>query len=155
MKQTVYLETSFLSFYYDARPDSMFRRNVTRDWWKTQKAKYDVYTSMYTINEISAPVYPQWRRVSALAKNIDLLEVTPEIRGIIKVYIEHNLMPKDDAGDAAHLAVASYHEVDYLLTWNCRHLANANKFEMIRNINMKLGLVTPALITPEQLFRED
>ena len=100
-------------------------------------------------------MYPQWKRVSALAKNIDLLAVTPEIRGIIKVYIDHNLMPKDDAGDAAHLAVASYHEVDYLLTWNCRHLANANKFEMIRNINMKMGLFTPELITPEQLFRED
>jgi hypothetical protein len=63
-------------------------------------------------------------------------------------------MPADDAGDAAHLAVASYHGVDYLLTWNCRHLANANKFEHIRVINRRLGLMTPELVTPEQLFEE-
>jgi hypothetical protein len=64
-------------------------------------------------------------------------------------------MPADDAGDAAHLAIASYHGVDYLLTWNCRHLANANKFAHIREINRRLGLLTPELVTPEQLFMEE
>jgi hypothetical protein len=68
--------------------------------------------------------------------------------------MEQQIMPADDAGDAAHLAVASYHGVDYLLTWNCRHLANANKFEHIRVINRRLGLMTPELVTPEQLFEE-
>lgn len=63
-------------------------------------------------------------------------------------------MPSDAQGDAAHLAMASYHGLDYLLTWNCRNLANANKYGHIQKINLKLGLQTPLIITPEQLFKE-
>jgi len=63
-------------------------------------------------------------------------------------------MPREQEGDAAHLAYASYHGIDYLLTWNCKHLANANKFEHIRMVNTKLGLLTPKIVTPMQLFEE-
>ena len=76
------------------------------------------------------------------------------IYGCLAIYLEQRVMPADDAGDAAHLAVASYHGVDYLLTWNCRHLANANRFSHIREINRRLGLMTPELVTPEQFFEE-
>ena len=76
------------------------------------------------------------------------------MEGIIKAYVDHRLMPASDVGEAAHLAIASFHAVDYLLTWNCRHLANANKFEQIRSINRRLGLLTPELVTPEQMFEE-
>ena len=100
-------------------------------------------------------MYPEWEKVAALATQVPVLEETPEIRGIVKVYIENKLMPTDDAGDAAHLAIASYYSVDFLLTWNCLHLANANKVEHIRQINMRLGLFTPDLITPEQLYMEE
>ncbi len=71
------------------------------------------------------------------------------------VYIKHQLMPKDRLGDAAHLALASLHKCDFLLTWNCRHIANANKFEHIRIINNRLGLFTPALVTPMELCSEN
>ena len=84
-----------------------------------------------------------------------MLEDVPEIRGIVKVYLENKLMPADDFGDAAHLAIASFYSIDFLLTWNCIHLANANKSEHIRKINMRLGLLSPDLITPEQLYMED
>ena len=90
-----------------------------------------------------------------MTRRVPLLEVVPDIAGIVKVYVENRLMPAEDVGDAAHLAMASYHGVDYLLTWNCRHLANANKFEHIRRINRRLGLLTPELVTPELLFWED
>lgn len=100
-------------------------------------------------------MYPNWEKVAALAKQVPVLEETPEIRGIVKAYLENKLMPADDAGDAAHLVIASYYSVDFLLTWNCIHLANANKVEHIRRINMRLGLFTPDLTTPEQLFMEE
>ena len=61
-------------------------------------------------------------------------------------------MPADIGGDALHLALASYHECDFLLTWNCRHLANANKFGHVRRINTLLGLHIPALVTPLELL---
>jgi hypothetical protein len=71
--------------------------------------------------------------------------------------IARRVMPKDPRGDALHLALASYHHCHFLLTWNCRHLANAAKFEHIRHVNSVLGLFSPILTTPFELleFRED
>jgi hypothetical protein len=71
---------------------------------------------------------------------------------IVEAYIRHKVMPGDPLGDALHLALASYHKCDFLLTWNCRHLANANKFGHIRRINTVLGLFVPMLVTPLELL---
>ena len=154
MKSTVYIETTVFSFYYDEREDSAWRRQVTRAWWRGQKRRYDVSTSPFAIEECRQPVYPGWERVVKLARTVSVLDVTAEITGIIEVYLRERIMPANDVGDAAHLAVASCNAVDYLLTWNCRHLANANKFDHIRAINRRLGLLTPEIVTPEQLFEE-
>ena len=78
--------------------------------------------------------------------------VEDEIRGIVEVYIERNVMPRNPLGDALHLALASYYKFDYLLTWNCKHLANANKFNHIRQVNTLLGLHVPILTTPLELM---
>lgn len=154
MKKSVYVETTVFSFYHDDRPESARRREITRAWWRTERRRYQVFTSRFTVKEASVPVYPGWKNVVALAGRQKMLDVTDEIAGIIDAYLAHWVMPSDDAGDAAHLAVASFHGVEYLLTWNCTHLANANKFDHIRVINRRLGLVTPDIVTPEQLFKE-
>jgi predicted nucleic acid-binding protein len=87
-------------------------------------------------------------------KNISFLEIPPAIAEIVAVYHEHRLMPKGESGDALHLALASFHKCDYLLTWNCKHLANANKFGHIRRVNGLLRLSTPELVTPLELTTE-
>ena len=154
MAQSVYIETTVYSFYHDERSGSAWRREITRDWWRAEKRRFDVCTSAFVVDELNAPVYPNWRKTTALARATAQLEVVEDIAGIVSVYLEQHVMPADDAGDAAHLAIASYHGVDYLLTWNCRHIANANKFAHIREVNRRLGLLTPELVTPEQLFEE-
>ena len=73
----------------------------------------------------------------------------------INRYIQRKVMPADPVGDPLHLALASTHKCDYLLTWNCRHLANANKFGHIHRINALLGLFTPVLTTPLELLGEE
>ena len=70
----------------------------------------------------------------------------------VQVYIKNQLMPNDPVGDALHLAIASYRKCDFLLTWNYRHLANANKFNHIRRINAMVGLYVPLLVTPLELI---
>jgi hypothetical protein len=70
----------------------------------------------------------------------------------VEAYVQHKLMPSDPGGDAIHLALASYHKCDFLVTWNCRHLANANKFGHVRRLNTMLGLFVPALVTPLELL---
>lgn len=74
------------------------------------------------------------------------------INEIVDVYVAQHVMPNDPRGDALHLALASYHHCHFLLTWNCRHLANANKFEHIRYINSEMGLFTPVMTTPFELL---
>jgi predicted nucleic acid-binding protein len=153
-KKSAYIETTVFSFYHDERPSCAYQRTVTREWWATQSARYRLATSYLSVAEVSNPVYPGWEQVRALALSVPMLADAPELKGIVRVYLDNRLMPQDDAGDALHLAIASFHRVDYLVTWNCRHLANANKFEHVRSINMRLGLLTPAIVTPAQLFEE-
>jgi hypothetical protein len=154
MTPRVYLDSTVFSFYHDTRPLSAQRRAVTVEWWDVQRDLYEVYTSHFAVDEVCQPSYPNRNQVAALARSTLLLPMSEDIEGIIAAYLHHQLMPRDDAGDAAHLAMASYHAMDYLATWNCRHLANVNKVDHIRRINLRLGLVTPEIVTPEQLLRE-
>ena len=83
-----------------------------------------------------------------LASRFPLLDVNVAVIEAVDAYIANHVMPNDPGGDAFHLAVASFHRCDFLVTWNCRHLANANKFGI-------LGLGNPALVTPLELLNED
>ncbi len=83
------------------------------------------------------------------------MSVEPEIIEIVEVYIAHKVMPQNPAGDALHLAIASFHKCDFLLTWNCNHLANANKTAHIRRINTLLNLPIPQIVTPLELLGDD
>jgi len=83
---------------------------------------------------------------------MEYLEINDAIEEIAEVYIANYLMPKDVVGDALHLAIASHYKIDYLLTWNCKHLANANKKKHIRRINGCLRLSTPEIITPLEIM---
>ena len=83
---------------------------------------------------------------------LPLIEIEQQIAKIVQTYIRYKVMPDDPAGDALHLALASYHKCDFLLTWNCNHLANANKFGHIRQMNTLLGLFVPLLVTPLELL---
>nr|VFJ71904.1 MAG: hypothetical protein BECKFW1821B_GA0114236_12414 [Candidatus Kentron sp. FW] len=85
---------------------------------------------------------------------MEFLEINDNIKRIIEVYISNYLMPKDVLGDALHLAITSFHKIDYLLTWSCNHLANANKKKRIRMINERLRLATPEIITPLELLED-
>ena len=84
--------------------------------------------------------------------NLPRLEISDAVQEIVEIYIANTLMPSDQLGDALHLALASYYKIDFLLTWNCVHLANANKQLHIRRINERLRLFTPELVTPLELI---
>jgi hypothetical protein len=85
---------------------------------------------------------------------IQILTPSPEIIDVAQIYLDNFLMPRTLKGDALHLAYASFYKIDFLLTWNCNHLANANKRKHIRVINARLNLPTPEIVTPLELFSE-
>lgn len=107
---------------------------------------------MAVLGELNRGNFPNKEQVLELIADVPLLPLEPAILEIGQTYIAHKLMPADPGGDALHLAIASFHKCDFLLTWNCRHLANANKFGHIRRINTLLGLFIPQLVTPLELI---
>lgn len=153
MKRTVYIETTIPSFYHATREDakSVAMRDWTREWWDEHKLWYDCYTSLAAIDELTRGDHPQKEKKLEMASSLPRLEIGKEVLEITDIYIENFVMPRDAAGDALHLAVASHHKIDYLLTWNCVHLANANKLSHIRRINERLRIVTPEILTPMEL----
>ncbi len=131
------------------------RRNWTQHWRDFKSESYEVFTSPAVLDELSTGDYPTKQDVLSLVAEIPVLPIESKVWEIVEAYIRHSLMPADPAGDALHLAMASYHKCDFLLTWNCQHLANANKFQHIRIINGMLGLHVPSLVTPLELLAEE
>lgn len=154
MRPRVYIETSVPSFYHEVRsdPEMVARREWTRDWWDNHAQDYDLVISVPVIEELEEGEHPKKRKVLELISNLPILPVEQAMEEIVDAYIEHYVMPREPRGDAFHLALASYHRCHFLLTWNCEHLANANKFEHIRHINTLLGLHVPILATPLELI---
>jgi hypothetical protein len=109
-------------------------------------------TNVAVVDELQAGTFPNQDQALALLINISLVPVEPAIIEIVETYIQGMVMPREPTGDALHLALASYHKCDFLLTGNVQHLANANKFSHIRRINALLGLFTPALVPPLELL---
>ena len=150
MQKRIYIETTIPSSYYTLRTDdvSLNRQKSTRQWW-------DEYANLFTLTSSTA-VVQELRRGSdqitlnriSLLEGVELFDPTVEISQIAQIYMERLIMPQEPQGDALHLAIASFYKVDILLTWNCIHLANPNKFDFITRINRKLGLATPELKTP-------
>jgi hypothetical protein len=156
MAETVYLETSIFSFYYERRldPAAVAMREWTRTWWDAYRHRYSVATSSAVLAELDAGSLPHREDALSMAMTLPAVTTDRKVARIVDAYIEHHVMPRNPLGDALHLALASCHKFDYLLTWNCEHLANANKAGHIRWINTVLGLYVPMLITPLQLMGE-
>lgn len=155
--RSVYIETTIPSFYFDERqtPEAIAWRHATRLWWDQFRRQYRLVTSSFVIDELEGAPNPKRDHALTLVANIELLPQPSGLAEVIATYVENRLVPEDVAGDAAHLAMASMHGIDFLLTWNIRHLANANKFEHLRVINSRLGLPVPTITTPLTLMPED
>ena len=156
MANRIYIETTIPSFYHEVRtgPDMVARRNWTREWFDFAIRTHELVTSTAVLVELQRGDFPGRIPAIAMISKLTPLTVTPEVEVIVEEYISRLLMPADPSGDALHLALASFYECDFLVTWNCKHLANANKFDSIARINGILELQVPKLVTPLELLSE-
>ena len=157
MRKRIYIETTIPSFYFEARsdPSMVARREWTRTWWSVAKDRHELVTSEAVIEELSRGDFPARDQCLELIARLPLVPVDVAVADIVRTYIDRKVMPDDPVGDALHLALASHHHCDFLVTWNCAHLANANKFGHIRRVNTMLGVFVPALVTPLELLGDD
>lgn len=154
-KPIAYIETTIPNFYYDLRSSEAVttRRVWTRVWWDSAPDKYELVTSPEVLMELSAGTSHLVPFRLALIKNLPALPISPEVTDTATTYIRRKLMPGRPSGDAFHLALASHYKCDFIITWNCKHLANPNKFAHVQHLNRLLGLPVPEIVTPLELLR--
>ncbi len=158
MKQSVYIETSIPS-YLPARPSRDIRaaawQQITGQWWDEVRPAYELFTSELTVVEASAG-NPEAaaRRFEAIA-DLGRLPIDKEAEELAELLIAKGGIPAAAEADALHVAVAAVHHIDYLLTWNCRHIDNAANKPIIRRICATTGYICPEICTPMELMPED
>jgi hypothetical protein len=154
----VYLETSFFSACVSTRtsPRSTGWRETSNDWWETQARWHELYVSDEVVAELSDPDFAQGPAALAMLRGLRLLESGPEVRGLAEILVREKLMPRPSvSGDAIHVAAATIHEMEYILTWNVQHMANPNKRTHFVAICLRLGLMPPQIVTPDLLMEAD
>ncbi len=152
----VYLETSFFSACVTTRTDvdSQSWKGRSLSWFKTQAPRHDLSISAEVIEELSVPTYPNHDAALAFTAGIGLLPLTPEVLALGQLLIDQHVMPGPLKGDALHVALAAYHGMEYLLSWNVKHLANPNKRMHLARILMNAGKAVPAIVTPDVLWED-
>ncbi len=153
--KTVYVETSILS-YLTARPTrdllATARQQMTREWWDTRRARFDLFVSPLVEQEVKRGDPDAARRRSEALGDLQTLEIVEEAYELAAALIAESALPATAQDDAAHIALAAVHGMDYLLTWNCRHIDNAETKPVIRSVCVRHGYACPEICTPEELM---
>ena len=156
--KTVYIETSIVS-YLTSRPSRDIRiaawQEITTQWWEQERAKYELFTSELVMAEAGAGDHKAARRRLEQLKDIPELAIDDAVRQFAARLIADGGVPSEAQADALHIATASVNELDYLLTWNCRHIDNAATKPVIRSICVVGGYPYPEICTPLELLSEE
>lgn len=154
MTSSVYIETSVIS-YYAAHPSrdivTAARQTITREWWEETKSQFDVYLSVLVIEEVKGGDAEAVRRRQQAISGLPILEINEAAEQLAKQLLDERLIPESSAEDALHIALATVHGMDFLLTWNFRHINNAEMKAWIRTAIESLGYECPIICSPEEL----
>jgi len=152
---TVYLETTIPSFL-TARPSNNLvvagKQETTRQWWETRRGKYRLLISQFVLDEAGAGDPEAAKRRLDIIADLETLEIDEEVLSLAERIVEAGLIPVKSSTDAAHVAVAARHGVDFLLTWNCAHIANAEILARANFVVARAGYDLPTICTPDELF---
>lgn len=154
---SVYLETSVIS-YLTGRPSRNLRvvahQEITVDWWARRRTRFELYVSRLVIDEAAAGDAEAAARRLATLNDIPRLEMTESASILAANLVAEAAIPREAIEDALHVAVAAAHGMDYLLTWNCRHIANATMRNRIADVCAASGFEAPVICTPEELLED-
>lgn len=155
MKGRVYIETSVIS-YFTAKLskdiNTLSRQEITIDWWEEERKYYDNYISLAVIEEISRGNPFEAEKRLKVAEEFNILEERKETENLAEKYFSKLNIPEKSRYDTIHIAYASFYEMDYLLSWNMKHISNPRTQSALIELNNNLNIKTPMLITPEILM---
>jgi predicted nucleic acid-binding protein len=155
MKLTAYLETSVISYltaHLSSDPIMAGHQQATRKWWDHERIDFDIFVSLFVLKEVAAgDPGAAAKRVEAV-KDLTVLPVTADVAHLAKALMAGARLPPKADTDALHIAVAAVHRIDYLLTWNCRHIDNIDIKDIFVGICMAHNLKCPKICSPEDLL---
>jgi predicted nucleic acid-binding protein len=149
---TIYLETSVIGAYLDK--GESFRRDLTIRWWEHELCNYRPCVSALVVRELERTREPYRRSYLALISDLPQIEITEEAAILADGYLARGIFQRKFIGDALHVALASYHKIDYIVTWNFGHLANVHRQARIKLFNTTAGFFVPEIVTPEFLISD-
>lgn len=154
-KPTVYLETSVIS-YYVGKPSrdliTLAHQHLTVMWWEKALSKVEGYVSEFIMSEVAKGDPLASKKRLEVCNQFPVLATTPDLESLSEIYFKSLGIPEAAKLDAYHIACATIFNLDYLLTWNCAHIANAVMKKRIEKINRSFGFETPVICTPEELL---
>lgn len=157
MRRRVYIETSIIS-YLAARPSrdliTAAHQQITHSWWRQRRPRFDLVVSQLVLEEAAAGDPDAAQRRSALLEDLPLVEIDSDVTSLAEELIEKLPLPRRAGADALHIAAATCAGVDFLLTWNCAHIANAELRPGIEKVCREQGYAAPVLCTPDEFMGE-
>jgi predicted nucleic acid-binding protein len=154
-KPSVYLESSFISYLTNRRSRDILvaaHQEVTQQWWEMRRHDFQLFISDLVISEIAVGDPEASKRRLDAVNNIQLLTATDAVAHLTTRILEKKVIPAKAAVDAAHVAFAAIKGIDYLLTWNCKHIANMEISRILRNVIESEGYEAPLICTPLELL---
>lgn len=153
----VYIETTIPSFLA-ARPSRDVviagKQETTRIWWELRAPRFELFVSPFVWDEASLGDPVVARRRCDLLAELAVLAVDAEATRIAEALVASGCIPVNAATDASHVAVATRHGMDFILTWNCAHIANAQALPHLRAVSASLGYELPTICTPDELMED-
>lgn len=157
-KPRLYLETTIPS-YLTAWPNSdlvvVAQQKITKDWWRDRREHFDIYISEFVWEEAADGDPEAAKERLEVLKPFQWLEASEQVIQLGSLFIAPGILPEKAATDAAHIAVCAVHKIDYLMTWNCRHIANGEIVKQVRRVCEQHGFQCPTICTPLELMGVD
>ena len=158
MKPIAYIETSVVS-YLTARQSRdvvvAAYQEVTREWWRTASGRFDLVASELVVAESGAGDVDAASARLEVLKPVTLLNITENSEALARLLLDLGAVPRQAAADAAHIAIAVTNGVDFLVTWNFKHIANAAMRSRIERVCRQAGCEPPVICTPNELMEPD
>jgi len=155
MKPKLYMETTIPSYLTARLSRDLIvagHQQLTLEWWEKRRDEFDIYISQFVIDEISVGDPEAVQRRLNVISAFPILDVNNQVMALASGILQAGIIPQKAVTDAAHIAVAAVHQMQFLMTWNCAHIANAELTDSIRRICLDHGFISPIICTPEELM---
>ena len=155
MIESLYLDTSIIG-YLTIRPSTNLitasNSVITQNWWDTRRENFTLYISEVVLEELARGDQEIAIKRLDLIRELPLLALNEAVEELAQQFLTKSNLPPKASDDALHIALATVYKVDYLLTWNCKHIANAQIQKKLSQISIQSGYELPTICTPYELM---